>query len=149
MTQPLSEQTITLVKATVPALEAHGCHCLLEHPLSRPRFRSPPVLRGGNRRGTTDARLSYGLVANRPDRRLPVGGCVIQRRWRVPSTSRPERQVAAHRVECSHYVQLSVVWRTNLEVRPAMEDVATGQTDHDEVTMTDRSWQLVDYGEAA
>lgn len=41
MTQPLSEQTIALVKATVPALEAHGLDIV--HEMYSRMFKNPDI----------------------------------------------------------------------------------------------------------
>lgn len=43
MTQPLSEQTIALVKATVPALEAHGLDIVHETDISQMAPKRRPI----------------------------------------------------------------------------------------------------------
>ena len=55
MTQPLSEQTIALVKATVPALEAHGLDIV--HEMYSRMFQNPDIrdLFNQSHHGASDA----------------------------------------------------------------------------------------------
>ena len=55
MTQPLSEQTIALVKATVPALEAHGLDIV--HEMYSRMFKNPDIrdLFNQSHHGVSDA----------------------------------------------------------------------------------------------